>query len=73
MTAHAPVPLDTAAEIRELSEEGHGRNKIGQLTGINSSTVRNVLEGKAVEFCDELTTRQVSSLLSSGFGPISGR
>jgi hypothetical protein len=73
MARHRPVPLDTADEIRELEGEGFGRNTISMMTGINASTVRNVLSGKAVEFNDDLTTRQVSNMLNMAFKPANGR
>ena len=65
MTRHNPVPMDTAAEIRELDAEGLGRNSIAQHTGINASTVRNILAGTAVQFNDKLTTRQIDRYLMS--------
>jgi hypothetical protein len=73
MAAHKPVPHDTADEIRELRAAGYGRNKIGQITGTHASTVRNVLDGKAVEFCNDLTTRQISGMLAGAFSPLRGR
>lgn len=69
MASHKPVPRDTADEIRELDAKGFGRNTIGMITGICSSTVRNVLDGKAVEFTSKLTTRQVAGLLNGAFRP----
>ena len=73
MARHRPVPHDTADEIRELEADGFGRNTISMMTGINAGTVRNVLSGKAVEFCDDLTTRQRTNMLSAAFRPLNGR
>ena len=73
MSRHKPVPLDTADEIRELAADGFGRNKISMMTGIPAATVRNVLNGKAVEFTDKLSTRQLSNMLSIAFRPVNGR
>ena len=70
MARHKAVPNDTADEIRELSAKGFGRNTISMMTGINSGTVRNVLDGKATEFNDNLTTRQVTDMLKAAFRPI---
>ena len=64
------VPKDTAKEINELGAQGYGRNTISYMTGINSSTVRNVLDGKNVQICEKLTTRQVSKMLCAGFRPV---
>ena len=63
-----PVALDTAAEIRELDAKGFGRNTISTFTGVNASTVRNVLEGKHQTYCNKLTPRQLGQLLNRGFG-----
>lgn len=73
MASHKPVPSDAATEIRELSGKGFGRNTISMMTGICSSTVRNVLDGTAVEFSEELTTRQISTMLCTAFRPVDGR
>jgi len=70
MAAHKAVSHDAADHIRELSAKGFGRNAIGMITGICSSTVRNVLDGTAKEFTQKLTTRQISSLIKGAFGPI---
>ena len=70
MARHKAVPNDTADEIRELSAKGFGRNTISMMTGINAGTVRNVLDGKATEFNDNLTTRQVTDMLKAAFRPI---
>ena len=66
------VPIDTVDEIKELSSAGHGRNQISALTGINASTVRNILGDKKVEVCSNMTNRQRSDLLM-GWGPPGGR
>ena len=70
MARHKAVPKDTADEIIELGEKGYGRNTIAMMTGINASTVRNVLDGKNVTVCEKLTTRQISSMLAGGFRPV---
>lgn len=69
MAAQEPVPIDKAEEIRELATQGIGRNKISQLTGINASTVRQIIEEKHQAFIDKLTPRQIQSLLNNGFRP----
>lgn len=73
MSAHEPVAMDTANEIRELAAKGYGRNTISFMTGINSSTVRNILEDKHQTYDDKLTTRQVSEMLRQAFRPVDGR
>lgn len=57
------VPIDTVEEIKELSSAGHGRNQISALTGINASTVRDILGDKKVAVCSRMTNRQRSDLL----------
>lgn len=57
------VPIDTVNEIKELDRAGHGRNQISALTGINASTVRNILGEKNVQVCSSMTNRQRSDLL----------
>lgn len=69
MASHEPVSLDTAAEIRELATEGYGRNTISYMTGIPSSTVRNILEGIHQTFDSKLTNRQRTNLLAAAFRP----
>lgn len=64
---HKFVPLDVASEIRELSDEGLGCDKIGALTGINSSTVKRIISGIHESYTDRLSPRQVQALLN-GFG-----
>ena len=64
-----PVPLDVAAEIHELRERGFGINQIGADTGVNSSTVKQILNGQHKGFCDKLTTRQRQQLMNTGFQP----
>jgi len=61
------VPLDVASEIRELSNEGLGCNKIAALTGVNSSTVKRIISGIHRSYTDRLSPRQVQTLLN-GFG-----
>jgi hypothetical protein len=70
MSAHEPVPKDAALEIRELGQQGYGRNQISYMTGVNSSTVRNVLDGVHKTYDEKLTTRQVQGLITRGFAPI---
>lgn len=70
MSSHEPVALDTAAEIRELAKKGYGRNTISYMTGINASTVRNVLEDKHQTYDEKLTARQRSNLLRIAFRPM---
>jgi len=67
MSVHESVPMDAATEIRELDADGFGRNAISSITGVNASTVRNILEGKHQTFCSKLTPRQTSQLIR-GFG-----
>lgn len=67
MTEHAAVPLDTAKEIHELDERGYGRNTISRMTGINSSTVRNVLDGTHQKFDNTLTVRQRQNMMLRAF------
>lgn len=67
---HEPVPLDVAAEILELSIEGFGRDKIGFITGINSSTVKKVISGSHKSYSDKLSCRQTQGLLNHCFRPI---
>ena len=62
---HEPVPIDVAAEIRELSDEGIGVNQISAITGINSSTVKRVISGKHQSYNDQLSTRQAQRLLNN--------
>jgi len=59
------VPNDVAAEIRELSNDGIGSNKISAITGVNSSTVKRVISGKHQSYNDQLSTRQTQRLLSN--------
>lgn len=73
MSSHEPVALDTAKEIRELEAAGYGRNTISYMTGINSSTVRNVLEGIHQAYDEKLTSRQRSDLIRRAFKPVDGR
>jgi len=61
------VPLDVASEIRELSNEGLGCNKISALTGVGSSTVKRIISGIHRSYTDRLSPRQVQALLN-GFG-----
>jgi len=70
MSAHIPVPMDAAKEIRELSDKGYGRNTISYITGVNSSTVRNILDGIHQAYDEKLTTRQMQALINHGFAPI---
>jgi len=69
MSKHKPVPLDVATEILELSSDGVGSNEICVITGINSSTVRNVILGDHQSYCDKLSTRQAQRLLNDCFRP----
>lgn len=59
-----PVPKDVAAQILELSEDGLGRNKISQITGINSDTVRRVITGEHQSFSDQFSTRQLNAFIN---------
>jgi len=63
------VPIDTVREIKELEEQGLGRNQISALTGINPGTVRNILGDKNVRVCETMTNRQRSDLLISWAPP----
>ena len=67
MTTPAAVPMDTAKEIHELDEHGYGRNAISRITGINSSTVRNVLDGTHQTFDNTLTVRQRQNMMLRAF------
>jgi citrate lyase synthetase len=67
MATQEPVPIDKAKEIRELADLGIGRNKISQLTGINASTVRQIIDNKHQTFIDKLTPRQIQNLLNNAF------
>ena len=62
---HESVPLDVAAEIRELSDDGYGRNQISAWTGINSDTVRRVISGLHKSYSDQLSARQTQQLLNN--------
>ena len=59
------VPNDVAAEIRELSNDGIGSNKISAITGVNSSTVKRIISGLHQGYNDQLSTRQTQRLLSN--------
>lgn len=63
------VPLDTADEIKELADEGFGRNLISTMTGIPAGTVRAVLDGTHKTYVDDLTTRQTTKMIS-GWGVV---
>ena len=58
------VPIDVAAEIRELSDNGYGSNQISALTGVNSSTVRRIVSGHHQSYDERLSTRQTQHLLN---------
>jgi len=70
MSAHQSVPLDVAAEIRELSFDGLGRKQIGHLTGINSSTVRNIISGTYKNYSEKLSVRESQGLINQCFRPL---
>lgn len=70
MSEHEPVPIDLAKQVIELSEDGIGRNQISAITGINSSTVRRIIEGKHQSYSDTLSIRQVQSMINQCFRPI---
>lgn len=63
------INKDKADQIRELAALGYGRNKIAAMCDTNASAVRMVLEGKRVNFADDLTTRQRQALLNHAFRP----
>ena len=63
MSAHRPVPLDDAQRVKELAKQGLGRNNIGAITGIPSSSVQKILKGTYTLYCDKLTTRQIQNYL----------
>lgn len=67
MTDHNPVPVDVAKHIVELSEEGYGVNQIGFITGVNSSTVRRIIQGEHQSFCNKLSARQIQRFLDNCF------
>ncbi len=70
MSVHQSVPLDVAVEIRELSCDGLGRNQIGLLTGINSSTVRKIISGDHQNYNEKLSTRESQDMINQCFRPI---
>ena len=67
---HESVPLDTADEIRELAGDGMGRDMIGFITGVNSSTVRKIISGAHKHYSERLSTRQAQGLINQCFRPI---
>lgn len=69
MNLRDEIGQDEVAQIRELDALGYGRNKIGQIVGVNSSAVRMVLDGKRVHLSDKLSTRQRQELLERAFPP----
>jgi len=58
------IPQDDIIKVFELDGEGYGRNTISIMTGIPSSTVRNVLEGKDVTINTRLSVRERQTYLS---------
>jgi hypothetical protein len=58
------VPIDVAAEIRELSDE-YGSNQISAWTGVESSTVRRVISGEHQSYSEQLSARQTQQLLNN--------
>lgn len=57
------VPLDLAAEVRELRAAGFGVGRIAVWTGLPHSTVGRIADGAHRNFSDDLTTRQRAELL----------
>ena len=69
-TEHKPVPVDVGIQILELKKEGIGRDWIGFITGINSSTVKRVISGEHQNYSNSLSARQVQGLINQCFRPI---
>ena len=63
------VTLDQANEIHELAGQGYGSNAIGKMVGVNSSAVKQVLQGTRVNYSTKLSARQRQALLNQAFRP----
>ena len=73
MNLRDEIGQDEARQILELYEQGYGRNRIGQIVGVNSSAVRKVIAGERVHYSEKLSTRERQRLLETAFSPFHGR
>lgn len=69
MNCNDNLSYDQAQQIHELAGAGYGRNKIGQIVGVDSGAVRAVLLGERKAYNGKLSTRQIQALLNGAFHP----